>query len=392
MVEADPPKTSPQRAAPEGHSVSTADGRPLRWLVGGLALAGLAALLPFWAPLLLASWATIIAWPLQQRLTRATHHRSLVAAGFTSLLVIALLLPVAVAALSLSGAAIALGQRLTESKTSADALKALSAGGGFDLRHMNLQHALELARQHGLGALGALRSLFGALSVVVIALVVFVAAFYTLLVEGRQAYDWLVERAPLSHAHVHRFANVFAEVGRGLIVGVGLTALSQGAVATVGYLVTGVPQPLVLGLVTMCASLIPSVGSALVWVPVTAGLALSGRLGAAIAMLVIGIFVSLVDNLIRPLFVRYAKLRLHSLVLFLAMLGGIALIGAWGLLLGPLFVRLACEGLDMLREERAHTRADRPALIAEQAGQATEPNAAVAYRAPQSRPISQTSG
>jgi len=44
---------------------------------------------------------------------------------------------------------------------------------------------------------------------------------------------------------------------------------------------------------------------------------------------------------------------LHGLVLFVAMLGGIVLIGAWGLLLGPLVVRLAVEGLDMLREQRA---------------------------------------
>ncbi len=49
------------------------------------------------------------------------------------------------------------------------------------------------------------------------------------------------------------------------MVGVGLTALSQGAVATIGYLATGVPQALVLGMLTVFASLIPSVGSALVW-------------------------------------------------------------------------------------------------------------------------------
>ncbi len=111
----------------------------------------------------------------------------------------------------------------------------------------------------------------------------------------------------------------------------------------------------------MVASLIPSVGSALVWVPVTAGLALSGRPGAALAMLAIGVFTSVIDNLLRPLFARYAALRLHGLVLFVAMLGGIVLIGAWGLLLGPLVVRLAVEGLEMLREQRASARPGAPA-------------------------------
>ena len=327
----------------------------LRWLVAGLTVVAAAVLVPFWAPLVLAAWGAIIASPLQQRLTRSLRRPRLAAALLTALLVFVLLLPIAVATLSLSGSAIALGQRLTESKSGAEALKTLSSGDatGFDLKQLDPEHVLNLLRQHGATALGAMRKIFGAASVALIGLVVFVAGFYTFLTEGKQAHAWLLERAPLSHAHFHRLANVFAEVGRGLLVGVGLTALSQGAVATIGYLVTGVPQAFVLGLVTMFASLVPSVGAALVWIPVTTALALSGRPGAALAMLLIGLFVSVVDNLLRPLFARYAELRMHSLVLFIAMLGGIVLFGTWGLLLGPLLVRWAGEGLSMLREQRA---------------------------------------
>jgi len=326
----------------------------LRWLVGGLTLAASATLVPFWAPLILAAWGAIIAWPLQHRLSKALRRPQLTAAVLTALLVLVILLPVAIATLSLSGSAIALGQRLTESKSGAEALKTLSSGDatGLNLKQLDPQHVLDLIRRHGATALGAARTIFGAVSVALIGLVVFVAGFYTFLTQGKQARDWLLERSPLSHAHFHRLANVFAEVGRGLVVGVGLTALSQGAVATVGYLVTGVPQALVLGLVTVFASLIPSVGAALVWAPVCAGLALTGRPGAALAMLVIGLFVSVVDNLLRPFFARYAELRMHSLVLFVAMLGGIVLLGTWGLLLGPLLVRCASEGLSMLREQR----------------------------------------
>ena len=320
-----------------------------------MTLAAAAALVPFWAPLMLAAWGALIAWPLHERLTRSLRRPKLTAALLTALLVFVILLPVAIATLSLSASAIALGQRLVDSKSGAEALKTLTSSdaAGFDLKQLDAQHVLDLVRKHGATALGAGRMIFGALSVALIGLVVFVAGFYTFLTEGKQARDWLLERSPLSHAHFHRLANVFSEVGRGLVVGVGLTALSQGVVATVGYLVTGVPQALVLGLVTVFASLIPSVGAALVWVPVTAGLALTGRPGAALAMLLIGLFVSVVDNLLRPLFARYAELRMHSLVLFVAMLGGIVLFGTWGLLLGPLLVRWASEGLTMLREQRA---------------------------------------
>ena len=342
-------------ASSEPASEPSSDGQALPWIVGVLALAAFAAFIPFWAPLLLAAWGAIIVWPLQQRIAKATRHRNVAAAALTTLLVLAILAPIVLVALSLTGAAVNLGQSLSQSKSGTDALKALSAGagGGFDLGQLNLQRALDFARQHGATALGAARAVFGAVSVVVIGVVVFVAGFYSFLLEGRRVHDWLLERSPLSHGHFHRLANVFAEVGRGLLIGVGLTAASQGVVATVGYLVLGVPQALVLGLVTMIASLIPSVGSGLVWVPVSAGLALSGRPGAAIAMLVIGLVVSTVDNFLRPMFARYADLRLHALVLFIAMLGGIVLIGPRGLLLGPLVVRLASEGLSMLREERA---------------------------------------
>lgn len=331
----------------------------LRWVVGALCVGACLALIPFWAPLMLAAWGASIAWPLQQRLAKGMRHRSIAAAGLATLLVIAIIAPFLVATLSLSAAAISLGQRVLESPSGADALKALSTGPsvGIDFDHFDLRSAINLAQRHGMGALGAARTIFGALSLAAIGAVVFVAAFYTFLVEGKATYDWFLERSPLSHANFHRLANVVAEVGRGLLIGVGLTALSQGLVATIGYVVTGVPQALVLGLVTALASLIPSVGSALVWVPVTAGLALSGRTGSALAMLAIGLVVSVTDNLLRPIFARHAALRLNGLALFVAMLGGIVLFGAWGLLLGPLFVRLASEGLTMLHEQREQREA-----------------------------------
>lgn len=353
-------RTVTQPSAPSAvHASPPPDANALHWLVGILCITAAAALAPFWAPLLLAAWGAHIVWPLQQRLAKGTRHRNIAAATLTTLLVIALVTPFLIAVLSLWTAAITLGQRLAASASSIEALKALttSPASDFDFRHLDPKQALALVQRHGAGALIAARNLFGALTLVALEVVVLLASFYTFLAEGRQAYDWLLERAPLSHANFHRLANVVGEVGRGLLIGMGLTALAQGSVATIGYVMVGVPEPLVLGLLTTLASLIPSVGSALIWVPVTAGLALSGRTGAAGVMLGIGLVVSIVDNLLRPLFARYAALRLHTLVLFLAMLGGLVLFGGWGLLLGPLFVRLASEGLTMLCEQRTISRA-----------------------------------
>ncbi|MES1176013.1 MAG: AI-2E family transporter [Myxococcales bacterium] len=325
----------------------------LGWAVWAFAIAACVVLLPLVAPVILAAWVALIVWPLQERATRWIRHRALVAAALTTLLVLALLLPIALSVLSLSTAVADLGPRLVHSQSVTDAWKALgSGGGGLDPRSFNWQKTAQLLKDHGGGAFAAGRALFATLSSVVLGVVLFIAAFYVFLIEGPSARDWLIDRSPLARGQTQRLANVFAEVGRGILIGTGLTALLQGGLAMVGYFVTGVPQALILGMVTVAAALIPSVGAALVWVPVTVGLFASGRTGAGIAMLVIGCVVSTADNLVRPMLARYAELRLHGLVLFMAMLGGIVILGTWGLLFGPLFVRLATEGLTMFKEER----------------------------------------
>lgn len=330
----------------------------LRVLVVTLCLAACVALMPFWAPLVVAAWAAVLAAPLHRAVVKRIHRRKGAAAVLTVLLVVVFLVPLVTITLSLSASAVELGRRLLQSGSGTEALRSLAANGdqsAFDFHKLDLKKGLELARQHGQSALGVAKTVFGAATVMALGGVVFVSAFYTFLFEGSRLHEWLLVHSPLERGQFHRLSSVFCEVGRGLLIGVGLTAVLQGVVATIGYVVCGVPQPLVLGLITIFASLIPSIGSGLVWVPVAAGLLISGRPGAAIAMLVIGCVVSLVDNLVRPRFAQYGQLHMHGLVLFVAMLGGIAVFGAGGLLLGPLLVRLATEGLSMLRQATPET-------------------------------------
>jgi predicted PurR-regulated permease PerM len=334
-------------------TLATGTSTPLRWVVGVLCLGAAVALVPFWAPLVTAAWMATVAKPLHQLVAKRLHRRRWAAALLTVLLVLAFLTPLLVAVLSLSGAAIDLGQRLLQAGSGAEALRSLAASGDqsvLDFEKPDLQQWLMLARKHGTSALGVAKALFGAATVLVVGLVVFVSAFYTFLLEGPELHEWLLIHTPLPRGQFHRFSSAFVEVGRGMLIGVGMTAVIQGAVATIGYVACSVPEPLVLGLVTVFASLIPSVGSGLVWAPVAVGLLISGRPAAAIVMLVIGCVVSVVDNLVRPLLAQYGELRMNGLLLFIAMLGGIAMFGAGGLLLGPLLVRMAREGLVMLRE------------------------------------------
>lgn len=324
-----------------------------RWTVLGLCVAAVYAMHALWAPVLLAAWTAILAQPLNDRLMRL-GGRSRAAGVLTVAIVVLAVAPLVVVGLSLFGTAVDLVHSLQKSSGGKDAFNVLlstepSAPG---LNRNAVQRGFELMRQHGAGAMRAAGTIFGAATAMVIGMFVFLCGFYAFLTEGNKAKSWLIVHSPLPREHMLRFGAAFAETGRGLFIGVGVTALLQGVIATIGYVVIGVPQALVLGLLTAVAALIPSFGTGLVWVPVTAALFLAGRNGAGVALLVVGCVVSIVDNLVRPWLSRYGHLQLPTFVVLVAMLGGIGVFGAWGVLLGPLLVRLAVEALAIWRDEQ----------------------------------------
>jgi predicted PurR-regulated permease PerM len=99
------------------------------------------------------------------------------------------------------------------------------------------------------------------------------------------------------------------------------------------------------------------VGTALIWVPVAIGLALAGKLAHAAIMAGVGVLViASVDNIMRPVFARFGKLELSTFVLLTSIFGGLAIFGTWGLLLGPLFARLAKEALIIAHIDRLHEK------------------------------------
>jgi predicted PurR-regulated permease PerM len=335
-----------------------------RWTVIGLSLAALWTMHPLWAPVLLAAWTAILAQPLHNRMMRL-GGRTRAAGLLTVAFVVLAIAPLVVVGLSLFGTAVDLVHSLERSSGGKDAFNVLlSSERSAGIASNPLQRGFELMRQHGASAMRAASTVFGAATAVVIGLFVFLCGFFAFLTEGNRAKSWIISHSPLPREHMLRFGAAFVETGRGLFIGVGVTALLQGVLATVGYVVIGVPQALVLGLLTTLAALIPSIGTGLVWVPVTVALFLSGRNGAGVALLVVGCVVSVADNIIRPWLSRYGHLQLPTFVVLVSMLGGIGVFGPWGVLLGPLLVRLAVEALAIWQDEQgvAPRRRSRPSV------------------------------
>lgn len=334
-----------------------------RWTVLALAVAAAVTFLPMWAPLVLAAWVATIARPLLTRIAKLTRGRHRAAGVLVVVLVMAMFIPLAGAIVSLSRGAIDLAKNVIASQGAKQALIAIAAGGGSaagagpEVEALEAlkspRKIIELAQEYGAQALALVGGIAGAATEALLGLFVFVYAVYVFLVDGPALYEWAEKHSPLSVEHTRRLNAAFHETGRGLFVGVGLTGLSQGIVATITYVALGVPRALVLGLLTCVASLIPSIGTALVWAPVAIGLALAGRLGAAAIMAGVGVVaIGTIDNLLRPTFARIGKLELSSFVLLTSIFGGLGAFGAGGLLLGPLFARLAKEALVLAREAR----------------------------------------
>ena len=147
-------------------------------------------------------------------------------------------------------------------------------------------------------------------------------------------------------------ATVIANFYGGVAVGA-----AQGSLTALAFWVLGIDSPVLWGVVTAFFSLVPVVGSATVWVPAGVILLFSGHLIKGIILLAWGAgVVGLADNVVRPWIIS-ESVRLHTIYVFFALLGGMQVFGLMGLFLGPVILSVTVALLGMLRQdfqERTH--------------------------------------
>ena len=326
----------------------------LRLVLLVLVAAAATTLSPLWISLILAAWFANLTRSLWGRLARLLGDRPRAAAVLMMVSLLLLIVPLVLASISIGTGGVAFVRRIATSPESRSRLVQLVSDqpSSSELPNLQMDNLISLVQQYGTRAWGILQTIAGKTATGLVGLFIFIFGAYTFLVEGQRFARWAEGRSPIAPRQLRRLAAAFFETGRGMLVGVGLTGLVQGVVATIAYFALRIPSALGLGILTAVASLIPSVGTALVWVPVAIGLGLSGRWVAAGILGAIGVLViGTVDNILRPVFSRYGQLNLPTFVLFLAIFGGIALYGAAGIILGPLLVRLGVEALEIARDE-----------------------------------------
>jgi predicted PurR-regulated permease PerM len=158
------------------------------------------------------------------------------------------------------------------------------------------------------------------------------------LKEGTKWKNIILHFSPLSDESGNKILDKLHIAVNGIIKGYLLIAVVQGVLMGLGLLIFGVPNAALWGVLTAVASLIPTVGTALVSVPAVLFLFILGKNGAAIGLAIwAGALVGTIDNMLSPLFVG-KKIAIHPLLVLFSVLGGIALMGPIGILVGPLVI------------------------------------------------------
>jgi predicted PurR-regulated permease PerM len=217
---------------------------------------------------------------------------------------------------------------------------------------------------------------FGSATRSVLNLVIAFFALYYLLISANTAWRWVAAFLPFSKESNEQLRLRFTSITEAMLLGTALTAVLQGALIGFGFWMVGLPNAAFWGVITAFASILPVLGSALVWLAGVIVLLVQQRFGAAIALLVIGgLLASNLDNVVRPVVYRRVS-DVHPLTTLVGAFAGVSLFGLVGLLLGPLAITYFFELIDIYEQEYGRHASPGPAaqqekpadLVATQAG------------------------
>ena len=171
-------------------------------------------------------------------------------------------------------------------------------------------------------------------------LFVMLYAMFFFLIGGPRILRLILYYLPLESEQENQMVERFVSVTRATLKGSLVIGIVQGALAGGAFAVIGVPSPAFWGTVMAVLSIIPGVGTALVWIPACIWLAATGRFGAAIALAAwCAVVVGTVDNFLRPRLIG-RDTKMSDLLVLLGTLGGLIMFGAIGFIVGPILAAL----------------------------------------------------
>jgi len=314
----------------------------------------------FFATFTVAASLGILMAPMQRRLTELLKGRSSVSAVLLVLLTtIVILVPILVSAALLSQQAVTFFEWIRPN-LQPDALQALYRETlparypwlhgwlRFDEEEATRAVSAVLSRAVAAGN-GLIQGVVTGLTTALFDLALFLMMLFFLLRDGGLLRAELRGISPLSETQEHEIFQHLDRTVRGVLKAMVVVPFAQGFVAAIGFVVLGVPSPVLWGVVVLLAALVPLIGSPLGWAPAVGYLFIYGATWQWVAMLVYGLVViSGLDNVIKPMLLKESA-RIHPLPAFLSILGGLLAFGPLGFLIGPVILSLVLSTIRIYR-------------------------------------------
>ncbi len=315
------------------------------WLVAILGLLIVIALAPYASGLLGAPVLYIILAPLHRVVAARTRSRTFASAMMIVVGLVGIVLPVSWIVSLLVGQAQDAAASVVHSPV-LDRLDSLTIGPyavGQEIRDLG-------SKLVGLVGGGAI-SMLGKVTRVVLNTVFALTGLYYILQHPDGAWRAARPFIPFSDDSVEVLRERFEAVTKSTVIGTGLSALAQGTLLALSFWILGLGNPIFWGAVTLVFSLLPVLGSGLIWLPGAIVLFTDERVGAGVALILIGgLIISNVDNVIRPwVSNRYAQI--HPMITLVGAIAGVSYLGILGLLIGPLALSYFFELLRLYRLE-----------------------------------------
>jgi predicted PurR-regulated permease PerM len=183
---------------------------------------------------------------------------------------------------------------------------------------------------------------------------VFVAFFVTFyfLRDGKKIVNSIYTLIPFEKKIKDKFLTRSSEIANATIFGQIIIGIIQGITAGISFYLFGAPSPLFLTIIAVFVSILPFVGAWLVWIPVGLVMIATGNVLNGVLLMLYGlIIVGLIDDVVRPHVVG-RRGRINPAIALIGMLGGLALIGPIGLVVGPLIIEYVLITVNIYRSKR----------------------------------------
>ena len=174
---------------------------------------------------------------------------------------------------------------------------------------------------------------------------------YFFFMDGNYLSGLALRAIPIKKEYMSALKAKFSDIIRNLFFGYIIVALMQAVCAFIIYSIFGIRGALVFAFITFILVFIPMVGAGMIYIPLVISFIMKGEVTKGIVFLCVSVvFITGIDNVVRPLFLK-GRIQLHPLIILFAILGGIIAFGFNGLVLGPMLVILFLTVLDMFLME-----------------------------------------